>query len=330
MGSLKELKSNNTNVHLVLTSSNLIEIYVYDTLKALCGATLESVYDITNSNTFKGMLELVNIQPNLSDRWLFVMDYSKVKNQLKKVMGIFQSETSVFLIKVDNYKDFKEAKSEISSANVVVNDLYLNSLRLDDTMDLLRGYDISQKVKSFIYYSYNRDPEKVFTLCKEMDNGAVIKDSKDVIKICGESVGNIQKFVFQLLTDDPVTKMYLKRSFKKRVNTVYDLCDTFGSRTSYNYIRATIKDILYIKMLYLEGTIYNQIKGLPDCFDEKKLSRYSFYLKDIKEIVSYSKVVSLYNMLSKMGRWDGVQDGIAFLYKYYLTLINMKTESVGK
>lgn len=320
MGSLKALTEVDKTVHLLLSSSNLAEIYVYDTLKEKCNATLESIYNITNASTYKGMLELINIQPNLADKWLFVIEYGKVKNQLKKNMGIFQSSTSNFLIKVKNYKEFKEAK-DLNKSGVVINDLYLESIRRYEVTDLLRDFNISPKVRDFISSSYYRDPEKVFLLRNELKNGAVIKTSKDVIKLCGESMGSIQKFVFQLLTDDPKTPMFLKRSYKKRVSTLCDLCETFSSRTAYNYIRSSIKDILYIKMLYLEGKIYDNIRELPECFDEKKLSKYNFYLQNIANNISYHRILMLYNQMGMYGRWNNSQDGIMFLYDYYLSLI---------
>lgn len=317
MGTLKDLKDVDKRVYMLLSSSNLAEIYVYDTLKERCNATLESVLDVNNNSSFKNMLELVNIQPNLADNWLFVIKYSKVKNLLKKVMGIFQSTTSVFLLQVNDYKEFKEVKELLP----FVTDLYLNSIRKNDVMDLLRVYDLSQSVKDFVAYSYYHEPEKVFSLRNELLNGAVVKTSRDVVKLCGESLGSIQTFVFQLLSDAPKTEAFFKRSYKKKASTVAELCDTFSSKSAYNFIRATVKDILDIKILYMQGIIYNRIKNLPECYDEAKLSKYDYRLKLITDTLSYERILYLYNMLNSNGRWYSSDDGISFLYKYYLGLI---------
>lgn len=324
MGSIRALSDESKNVHLLLTSSNLAEIYVYDILKGRCNATLESIYEVNTLKDMKVILELVNIQPNLADKWLFILNYNKLKGALKKWIGMFQSSTAIFLIKVKTYKEFKEVKD----LGVMLNDLYLDSMRRDDIMDLLRGYKISPKVKEFVVSSYSKDPEKVFTLRNELNNGAVVETSKDIIKLCGESVGSIQKLVMQLLLDDPNTERFLQRSYKKRVGAIYDLCDTFGARTAFNYIRAAIKDVLYIKMLYLNGALYDRIYDLPECFDEKKLVKYNYYLKDIAQEVPYSRVLYLYNTLGVYGRWNNVQDGVLFLYKYYLEILDQKKEEV--
>ena len=318
MGSLVELKDPAKQVHLLLSSSNLVEIYVYDTLKERCKATLESIMDVNSSSTFKAMLELVNIQPNIADKCVFVIDIKKVRGKIKRTLGIFQSETSIFLLKVDTYKDFKDAKD----LGIDINDLYLETIRKQEVQNLLRGYKIAPKIVDFVASSYYRDPEKVFVLRKELDNGADINSPKDVTELCGESLGSIQKFTMQLLTDAPKTEMFLKRSYKRRVVTLCDLCDTFGSSTAYNYIKATVKDILYIKMLYMEGTIYNRIRELPECFDEKKLSRYNHSLRDIEVELQYSKILHLYNVMGSTGRWRSQQDGVLFLYQYYLDLIH--------
>ena len=325
MGTLKDLKNIEKRVYLVMTSSNLAEIYVYDTLKQRCSATLESILEVNSSSSFKGMLELVNVQPNLSDSWLFVIDYKKVKSSLRKVMGIFQSKTSIFLIKVNNYKEFKEAKESLKFAC----DLYLECIRRDDVMDLLRDFKLSQSVKDFVAYSYYREPEKVFELCNELKNGAEIETPKDVVKLCGESMGSIQKLVFQLLEDAPKTERFLQRSYKKRVASVWVLCDTFAPKTAYNYIKSSVKDILDIKMLYMKGVIYDRIKGLPECYDEGKLSKYNYQLKSITDNISYERILLLYNMLSSTGRWYSPEDGISFLYKYYLELLEEWNKGVA-
>jgi len=318
MGKLSYLGSGDYNIHLLLTSSNLADIYVYDTLKLYCNAKRDSIYEIDNQRSFKNMLELVNMQPNLADRWLFIINYSKVKSLLKNNISFFSSDTSVFLVKADNYSSFKEFKE----FKLSVNDLYLESIKRQEVMDLLRDFEISYSLKEYVASSYFKDPDKVFLLSNELRNGAIINSPKDIINLCGESMGSIQRFTMQLLVDEPKSERFLRRSYKKRVLSLSNICDSFGSRKAYNFLRSSVKDILHIKMLYLQGTIYDRISYLPDCFDEKKLSRYSFYLKTIAERVSYNRIICLYNTLNLYGSWNGVQDGILFLYKYYIDLIS--------
>lgn len=315
MGSLRLLRSHETNVHMLLTSSNLAEIYVYDELKSLCGATIDSVLEVSNRSTFNNMLELVNMQPLLSEKWLFIINYkSGIKQLVKKYEGIFQANTAIFLVKVDNYKDFKEFKGIVSS----VNDMYLNVIRHGDVSYLLNGYKLSQTIIEFIEKSYYRDPEKVFVLMHELDSGAVVSSNRDVVKICGESSGSIARFAMLLLNEMPFSQSGLKRVYSKRVKLLVDLCDSFGTRSTYNFLVATVKDILNIKILYLQGIIYDTIRDLPEAYDEKKLARYNMYLKRIIQDLTYEGILRLYIELSSCKSWRAPQDGVLFLYDYYL------------
>lgn len=315
MGSLRHLKSPESSVHLLLSSSNLAEIYVYDELKARCGATVDSVVEVNSRASFLGMLELVNMQPLLADKWLFVITYKGgVKQLVKKYEGIFQSDTAIFLVKVENYKDFKEFKGVIRSAN----DLYLNVIRHDDVSYLLNGYRLSSTVAEFVEKSYYRDPEKVFILAKELKNGAVVSNNRDIVRLCGESSGSIARFAMLLLNEMPTSQSGLKRVYSKRVKLLVDLCESFGTRSTYNFLVSAIKDILDIKTLYLQGVIYDSIRDLPEAYDEKKLSRYNMYLKRIIQDLPYDCILRLYVELSSGGKWRNSQDGVLFLYNYYL------------
>ena len=100
MGTIRELSSGDKHVHMLITNSNLAEIYVYDILRAKCRADSESIYRIEKATDFKEMLELVGMQPYLADKWLFIVNYSKLKSNVKNKIGILESETACFLITV--------------------------------------------------------------------------------------------------------------------------------------------------------------------------------------------------------------------------------------
>ena len=64
------------------------------------------------------------------------------------------------------------------------------------------------------------------------------------------------------------------------------------------------------------GAIYDRIGGLPECYDEKKLSRYNVYLRTIVDI-PYPRIMRLYLLLKKCGRWYTDIDMINFIYQFY-------------
>ena len=312
MGTLRELEGSK-NVHMLITSSTAVEMYVYDKLKEQCHASLESVLTVNSKSSFLEMLELVGMQSYLSDKWLFVIEYSKVKASIKANVGIFESEEAEFLIKVNTYRDFKEFKELLPS----VNDLYLTFIRRNEVMYLLSKYNLSQKDIDFVAKSYFREPEKVFLFKKELDNGLVVNSQRDIVKLLGESTGSITSYALALLRDFPTTEKGFKTVCRNRIKTGKDLCEAYGVSSFKNFLMATIKDFIYIKELYMQGTIYNSIRDLPEVFDEKKLSKYNVYLRTLVNDISYSRLVSLYSKLRESGRWVRNSDLLMFIYDYY-------------
>lgn len=325
MGTLRELQAHDKSVHLLVTNSNLVEIYVYDALKEVCGANRESIYEINTRADFKEMLEMMSMQPYLAEKWLFILDYSKLKGITKQYKGIFESETSCFLVKVKNYADFKEFKGMCPK----VNDLYLSLIRSNDVMFLFSKYSIAPKLVDFIAKSYARDPEKVFLLAKELDNGIEIENQKDIVRICGASSGTVIRFVMLLLASPPKTEKGEARVYKKRIQMAEELIELYNLSSFKNFLTATVKDMLDIKTLYMQGIIYNKIAGLPEIYskdsegnqvlvyDEKRLSKYNMYFRSITEDISYSSLMYLYTKLKESGVWRTKANMLQFIYDYY-------------
>lgn len=312
MGTLRELNSTEKNVHLLTTNSGLAEIYVYDSLKEKCGASLDSVYEVKTQGDFKNMLELVNVQPYLADKWLFVITYSKLKKMCSKFKGVFLSETSVFLVKAKNYKEYKEFKELIPNCN----DLYLSIIRKYDVSYLLNGYNLSPKIVEFVGVSYSRDPEKVFTLKKELDIGLEISNQKDVVKLLGSSSGSVNRLVFLLLAEPPKSKLGLNKVLRGRIQLAEELCQTYGYSSVRNFMLSSIRDIYNIKVLYMQGIIFNAIRDLPEIYDEKQLSKYNIYLERITNEIPFDRIARLYVALNS-NKWFSELDLVKFMYDYY-------------
>lgn len=315
MGSLKDLSSVSINKHLLLSTSGKIDIYVHDTLKKTYNASIDSIYKIESKQDYNSMLELVSIQPYLSDKWVFEIDYKKVKKFIFNKIGIFESETSCFCFLVQNYREFKEVKKELKECN----DLYLPIIRRADSMFMMEGLEVSEKIKSFVATSYSRDPECVFTFCENIRNGMEVNSQKDVVKMLGASSGSVVNFAMLLLADPPTTERGLKMVYRKRVQLGHDLCNAYGCSSFRNFLSSTIYDLLQIKILYLQGVIYDKVKGIPEQFDEKKLSKYSFQLDRVINNVSYEKLAKLYCMLQEKDNkvWYTPNNMVEFIYKYY-------------
>lgn len=310
MGSLFNLSKDNMNVHLLYTSSNLAEIYIYDELRKVCGGTLDSVFTINTVSAFKNMLDLVNIQPYLANRWLFILEYGKLKKSLKGYYGIFNADSSCFLVKVSSYAEFKEFKENYDR----VNDMYLSFIRYREVNFLLNGLGLSQTLIDFSAKSYGREPDKIFLLRNEIVNGYKVDSRKDIISICGTSSSTVVYYVLRLLTakETGITN----EKYKNIVKVGIDLSEAYGINKLRNFMVASLKDIITIKQMYLNGVIYNSITNIPDNLDEKRLSRYGHQLEFIKGI-SLNGMVNLLSSLTDSGYWNKDIDMLEFLYQFY-------------
>lgn len=312
---LKDIRDEGKNVHILYADSSLIEMFVYDTLKDVCAANLESIITVESTSGLNDMVDLVNINPFLARKWLFVIDYKKVKKQVLKMKNMFLgSDTSCFLFKVSNYKEFKELRDTFGAG--VANDMYLAYMSYKDVTWLLQGYELPQGLVDYVAKSYSRDPEKIMILIKEMNNGLHISDKRGIVDVCGESTGSIISFVLSLLNIKISSKKGMKLSIAKKSKEAISLARLYGSSSFRNFVLATLKDIIYIKEMYLNGDIYDTIRDVPDCFDEKRLLRYKVYLRSII-VLNMSDVTRLYVLIAKSGSWHQEIDVMSFLYDYY-------------
>lgn len=313
MGSLKELHNEDCNVHMCMSTSGVIDIYVHDTLKNKCSATLEEIIDVNTKGDFPKMLQTISMQPFTMGKWFVIMTYSAVKSQLEAHKGILDSENACFLFKVKNYREYKSFKELYEK----VNDLYMTVIRYKDVKFLLEPYEIPESVIDFVAKSYSREPEKVFTLYTELKNGLVIENKREVVKILGASSGSINHFALKLLEEyNPTSERGLRTVYKNRIKTASELSQAYGLATFRNFLMASVKDIMTVKELYISGCIYDRIKGIPEVFNENKLSRYNYYLDTINRI-PYERVARLWILLKKQGIWQSPLDLFQFMYEYY-------------
>ena len=309
---LREL-TEERHVHILYTTSNKLELYVYDKLKEICEATLDSVIEVNSNASYKEMMELIQLQPFMAARWLFVIDYKKMRKSLEKDRGIFSEDSSVFLIKTSSYKEFKEARSLM---RVDYNELYLQSLSYKDAVWLLSKTGLDSTLIDFTAKTYRSTPEKILSLLEHIESGEKITDRKAVISICGNNTMSMISYAISLLNCKVTSEKGIKMSLRKAAQEGGLQIQTLGIRTFRGYLLGAVRDILAIKEMYLNGDIYNKIRDVPDCFDEKRLSRYNYYLETIKSL-NISRVIGLYVAILSVGRWYTEFDFLEFLYNYY-------------
>lgn len=314
MGTLRNLKSGRKNTHLLYTTSSLVEMYIYDILKEECEASSkDSIFTVNSKASFNEMVELCGVMPFLAKKWLFIIEYPKVKGSLKANKQLFMSESSIFLVKVSNYREYKEFKELVDS----VNEMYLSMLRYDDIVFLFQGkHSLPEKLVDFISKSYSQDPELVFKILEEMDHGMEITSRKQITELCGASAGSINYFALSLLKALPTTEKGLKITIRNRVSVAKELAETYKLSTFRNFLYASVKDILALKEMYMQGELYDRVSEVPKVYDEKRLKKYNRYLSTIKEI-PLDRIMKLYVGLGNTKYWREEIDLVEFIYRYY-------------
>lgn len=315
MGSFKNLGDEGYTCHLMMSGSGKADIFAHDTLRRVHNVSIDCIYKVSSKKDFSNMEELCVIPPYMSGKWLFEIEYSKVKALVKSGKNLFDSDTSCFMFIVDRYSDFKEVKELLER----VNDIYTPIIRRNDMYYLFNGMSLSEKVLTFVASSYARDTESVFTLRDYLLQGEEVNSQRDVVRLIGVSSGNVNSFIMLLLSGKPKTAKGLKKILRTRIQMGKDLCEAYGVSTFRNFLSSAVYDMIQLKVLYMQGEIYDDIRNLPDAFDEKKLSKYKYQFERIKTEFSYNDLMYLYCKLQteENKKWYSVSDMIKFVYDLY-------------
>lgn len=312
---LPDLLKPEYNVYLVLSNSSKARLHVYDTLKERAKAGLNSIIKVDSKQSWNDMVSMIGTESLLADKWLVEIEYNKLRGIVGRNKGVFMTESAVFLINVYRYSDFLRFKEEVSQCV----GLYLSAIRYRDVQYLLDGYNLSQKVLDFVAKSYFRDVEKVFELRDALKSGIEVKTEKDVISLLGEGSGTVFELVVSLTRPIKVSKNGKSIAMKNRISDMDQLTKSFGYRSLYTMIGSTIYDVLCLKVLYLNGKIYDIVENTPNGYDEQRLSKYNSMLRTITENIDYNNLVRLFVAFAEYGKWESQSDTIGFLYNYYET-----------
>lgn len=314
MGSLTRLEDIGYKAHLLQATSDLVNMYVYDRLRTRYNVHRESVIEVNSKRTVEIMEEYASMSPLMSDKWLFMIDALKVKSYLARVAKIVNSrtETSIFLIRTEKYKDFKDVKEKMPR----VNDMYMSFIRAGDVNHLLARSGFTPTLKKFVANSYGYSPGLVIQLALDLERGEEVSTQREVIALLGSSAGTTTAYAMKLCGDIIKSEKSRNILMKKRLEAGRELCKSFGSFTLRNYLLKTIRDIQDVKELHMTAEIYDRIRDLPEGFDEKQLAPYNRYLPQITEF-AFHRILWLNKLLSDSGPWHSDSDFQNFIYTVY-------------
>lgn len=315
---LEALTDKEINVHTVMLDSGKLDMFIYNTLKKSTGGNKDTIIYVNKKSDIEEMSDLALVMPMQADQWLFIINYDKVKRHRRKIIELIKKKniSSKYLVSFSKYVDFKKFNEDLGS---IANPMYLKNLNLTDVRFLFRKYRFDKDLFQFIFYSYRSEVEKMMSLLSFLETGHLIKSRKDVTDLVGVSTGSVQHFIFQLLGKKPLSEKSQKTVLKNRVNTLTELSKVYGVRSLKGILTNSVKDILDIKSLYLNGVIYKTIDNIPEGYVATRLLKYKpFYAKILD--ISYMRILDLYLLLYNERSWNSEVEMYQFIYTYYRNL----------
>lgn len=319
---LRQLNDSNTqcNVLILQTSSEKLRMFIQDNIKRRFKCNVDTMLSCKSKKDYKQVKDIMNVVPPFSDKWYIDVDLDACND--KDFIGIVKEATTcVFFCNVTKYRNYKTFKDEIKKVSGVL-DYYITYLRKNDFIFL---YDVfvpedkrlSKALFDYVVQSYSADIEAVFNLFIELAKGKEIKSRKDIADICGLGGNSTESFIISMLKPPPATEKGLNKVLKNRIRAGTELAESYGYRSFYTRLRKTLMSFIQLKELIIAGVVYKQVYKLPECYDEKTLSRYQRYIWRLKEIPT-SRLLRLYISLGSKP-WSSDTEFLSFVYNYIYT-----------
>ena len=320
------------NVIILQTSSEKLRMFLQDKIKRKYNCNSDTIISCTGKKDYKHIKDIMNVIPPFSDKWYIDVNLDACDDK-DFIQLVEEATTCVFFCNVTKYSSFKKFKESIKKVSGVI-DFYITYLRRNDFIYLYDAFvpeekRLSKALFDYVVQSYSSDIESVFELFLALADGKEINTRKDIADICGLGGNSTESFIISMLKEPPSTEKGLNKVLKNRIRAGTELAEAYGYSSFYNRLRSTITSFIQLKELLISGVVYKQIYKLPDCYNEKKLSRYQRYIWKLKEI-PLSRILRLYTALGT-STWRSDTEFLNFIYRFILAEENnnVKIRKVG-
>lgn len=327
---LKVFKNKSETVHVIYSPSNQLELRVFDELRNVWKVGKNEIQRVSTIQKIRSLEKSLYLSPLDGDKWLVDVDCRKLRRNLKDIAGLVDvgKNTSVFLIRVENYSQFKEIKKLLRQEGTFNYLAWLSYAEISSLVDfevalraaqsgekVIDGMYIGDKAKDFLCKGYGNEPEKVMTLCEKIREGDLFPDRKSIVTSVGVSSGSTDTMIFNLLKEPPKN---VKIVLRNRLKVLDELVEVYGVRKTQNFLSAGVRRLIDIKILWMNGVIYNTVgQGIPEPYVYEELRRYNKRIDDLMAI-PLERLVILSSVLGG-NRWRNKLDAQRFLYNYYTT-----------
>ena len=320
-------------VLLVHTPSSRLELYLYDKVKADMDAMADSIFQVRTKTDLKAVQQLSTVLPLLTIRWVVYCNLTDVEPFMQEFVKLVKdSDTMVFFCKAESYKYYKRfldalARSQVPEDNISA--LYLTRLVRKDFEYLYykivpRENRLSNKLFQYAAKNYSENVDACLDLMYALKDGRSFSSQKDITELCGVGNSSVEAYLLSLLTLPSNSEKGQKIMTRNRIQSAFELMNTYGPSRLQRMLRRSLKALIEIKTLLINGDIQRQLRSLPEGYDEKELSKYRRYIDKVRGI-PMSRLLRLGQHLNATV-WYTDGAFLEFFYTYESDLITNETD----
>lgn len=307
---------------LICSDVPTLRYYIQTKLEKLYNVDKNYSMAVDTALSYKKVRGDAFVAPLAGDKWLVVGNADKIG--LDTVQSLFNwgngnCITLVYTEKYVNYKKLLSSEKFKESKRTILN-LYLNKLDFDDVPYLYKDMVLSNPkskrltddLLNFLCKNYRYDVERVVNLFSKMRIGLQVSTRQDIIDEIGLGGMTPASYTIDLLRlfqptgrfaeyskGEKITVKKIYNANKKYIGYLTDLGNKTSYNTIYNQMLSTLKGILEIKMLIMNGKYRKNTKEIPESFSPQQVNRIRSLQRfdmPIREEISLNRVLLLLNI----------------------------------
>ena len=323
---LDNLKVMNPVAVLTLIDSPKLQNFVQEKALSVIAHQSDSEIIVSSEDDMLVLKDAASVLPPFADKWVVIFDGDKAP--IKGLGSLIKKtrQTCYYYIYCKEYKNYRQILQTLKTSGMSYFDLYLqyfshrefNYIRACTETE--KTTELSSKLQTYIINNYSKNVEGIMTLIEKMNEGYEINKRTDIEAVCGLPDIHTDDYVLKLLTFEWSNKAKgLKTQVKNQTNLIYNMGESLGYDTLYNYINTSFTTLINTKGMMLSNIInpYNPISGLTalENLDIREQQRIKKQLNSVATIESipYSKILDYYSIF-KTKRWSDGLDALNFLY----------------
>lgn len=280
----------------------------------------DSVVRLNDINEITKLGEEVYMRPFRSFFRLIIVDNqtTEVSEKVVNILNQVQNHTRLVL-GFQNYRVFQSFRYKAwltAYQPEFMFSTYLTGEEFDylyrATLKAQGSVALSDSILKIVNKRYLRDPEAIFTILSNVKDGIEITDNMTLVKLVGVGSLQIEKIALGLVSSTTKTGSGLKQYQKKYAQQLVEL----GTHRSLEGVRKSLLDslkaILILKELLVEGKIYPEVGVIPDlsAYNNFHINKYVRSLERI-DLLSMVEIVNFMSLVES-SRWSSDLDVLSF------------------